>query len=119
MEIEGIIKVLKPLQELNQKFKKRDLVLLTNETYQQLILLEFNQSGCELLDKFKVGDAVKVYINLRGRSWTSPSGEVKYFNTIQGWKIDLLKDVIPAYYKEEKFVPSGTGIAINDVELPF
>jgi hypothetical protein len=30
---------------------------------------------------------VDVEYNLRGRSWTNPQGEKKYFNTIQGWKI--------------------------------
>ena len=43
---------------------------------------------CEMLDKYQVGQNVKVGINLRGREWTSPKGEVKYFNSIQGWRID-------------------------------
>jgi translation initiation factor IF-3 len=34
---------------------------------------------------------VKVFINLRGREWTSPEGVVKYFNSIQGWKVDVLE----------------------------
>jgi hypothetical protein len=43
--------------------------------------------NCKSPNKWKVGDEVEVGINLRGREWTSPQGEVKYFNTIQGWKI--------------------------------
>ena len=34
------------------------------------------------------GENVKIGINLRGRAWTNPQGETKYFNTIQGWYID-------------------------------
>ena len=35
----------------------------------------------------KVGDKVDVNINLRGRKWTDPNGQVKYFNSIVGWRI--------------------------------
>ena len=31
---------------------------------------------------------MSVGINLKGREWTSPQGEVKYFNSIQGWRIE-------------------------------
>ena len=48
-----------------------------------------------MLDKFKVGQPVKVSINLRGREWTSPQGEVKYFNSIQGWRIETLQQETP------------------------
>ena len=41
-----------------------------------------------MLDGFKIGDSVKIGINLNGRTWTSPQGEEKCFNTITGWKIE-------------------------------
>jgi hypothetical protein len=41
-----------------------------------------------LLNVLNVGDSVTVGINLRGREWVSPSGETKYFNQINGWKIE-------------------------------
>ena len=37
----------------------------------------------------QIGDEVTAHINLRGREWTNPQGEVKYFNTIEAWKLDL------------------------------
>jgi len=40
------------------------------------------------MDAFQVGDEVKVMFNLRGREWTSPSGEVKYFNSLDAWRIE-------------------------------
>ena len=63
------------------------MVVTTQEQYPQDILVEFTKDNCETLNNYKVGDEVEVGINLRGREWTSPQGEVKYFNTIQGWKI--------------------------------
>lgn len=87
MEVIGKIKVINPTQNVSASFKKRELVVSTDEQYVQHILIEFNQDKCDLLDKFKVGDFVKVGINLRGREWVNPQGETKYFNTIQGWSI--------------------------------
>ena len=63
------------------------MVVTTQEQYPQDILVEFTKDNCETLNNYNVGDEVEVGINLRGREWTSPQGEVKYFNTIQGWKI--------------------------------
>lgn len=88
MNIAGKIKLIGETKVVGNGFKKRDLVLLTNEKYPQSILVEMTQDNCDSLDRFKQGDEVKVAINIRGREWTSPQGEVKYFNTIQGWKID-------------------------------
>jgi single-strand DNA-binding protein len=48
------------------------------------------QDKVSLIDSFNVGDEVKVYFNLKGREWTSPQGETKYFNTIDAWKMEKL-----------------------------
>lgn len=88
MQVTGKIKVINQTQEVSASFKKRELVVSTNEQYQQHILIEFNQDKCSVLDNYKVGDNVVVDINLRGREWINPEGVVKYFNQIQGWKIE-------------------------------
>ena len=87
MEVNGKIKVINPTQNVSATFKKREIVVSTDEQYVQHILIEFNQDKCDLLDKFKVGQSVKVGINLRGREWVNQQGETKYFNSIQGWSI--------------------------------
>ena len=87
MEVKGNIKVINDTQVISDKFSKREFVVTTNDTYPQDILIQLTQDKCGLLDIFKVGQNVEVSINLRGREWTSPKGEVKYFNTIEGWKI--------------------------------
>ena len=87
MEITGKIKVINPEQQVSASYKKRELVVTTEEQYPQHILVEFTQDKCDLLNIFKVGESVKVSINLRGREWVNPQGESKYFNSIQGWKI--------------------------------
>lgn len=92
MEIQGRIKQIFPSQMLGQNgFEKRDLVITTEEQYPQTIIIQFTQQRCDLLENLQVGQIVKVYINIRGREWTNPQGETKYFNTIEGWKIEVIQ----------------------------
>ena len=87
MEITGKIKLIKDTQEVSSNFSKREFVVETMEQYPQLICLELHQDKCDIIDSYSVGQEVVVGINLRGREWSNPSGEVKYFNTIVCWKI--------------------------------
>ena len=92
MEIQGRIKQIFPSQMIGENgFEKRDLVITTEENYPQTIIIQFTQQRCDLLDSLQVGQNVKVYINIRGREWTNPQGETKYFNTIEGWKIEVIQ----------------------------
>jgi hypothetical protein len=88
MEVTGKIKVVNPEQQISAAFKKRELVVTTEEQYPQHIMIEFTQDKCDLLNNYAVGEPVKVSINLRGREWVSPQGETKYFNSVQGWRIE-------------------------------
>lgn len=91
MEIQGRIKQIFPSQMIGQNgFEKRDLVMVTDEQYPQTIIIQFTQQRCDLLNNLQVGQNVKVYINIKGREWTNPQGETKYFNTIEGWKIEVV-----------------------------
>lgn len=98
MEIQGRIKQIFPSQIIGQNgFEKRDLVIVTEEQYPQTIIIQFTQQRCDLLNNLQVGQNVKVYINIRGREWRSPYGETKYFNTIEGWKIEVIQTTNVAY----------------------
>jgi len=96
MEVSGKIKVINAAQQVSATFKKRELVVTTEEQYPQTIMIEFTQDKCDLLDSYRVGEPVKVSINLRGREWVNPQGETKYFNSIQGWRIERLQAEAPA-----------------------
>ncbi|HKJ05918.1 MAG TPA: DUF3127 domain-containing protein [Flavobacteriaceae bacterium] len=89
MEVTGnIIKIGETQTFGSNGFRKREVVIKTSEQYPQTLLIEFIQDKCDLLNNFQVGQDVKISINLRGREWTNPQGEVKYFNSIQGWRIE-------------------------------
>lgn len=90
MEITGTIKKISEIMTFGSGFQKRELVVLTNETYPQPIMIEFLSDNIDLLNNCKEGESVKVGINIRGREWTSPIGETKYFNSIVAWRIEKL-----------------------------
>ncbi|MBL6648330.1 MAG: DUF3127 domain-containing protein [Flavobacteriaceae bacterium] len=124
MDITGKIKLINETKEYGSNgFRKRELVVTTEEQYPQDLLVEFVQDKCDILNSYNVGDSVKVDINLRGREWQSPQGEIKYFNSIQGWRIEKLSlesnPNIPPVPPAEAFEPADD---VNDNEpddLPF
>lgn len=89
MEVSGRIKMIDETKAFGANgFRKREMVVTTDEQYPQHIMIEFTQDKCDLLNSYQVGEPVKVSINLRGREWVNPQGETKYFNSIQGWRIE-------------------------------
>jgi hypothetical protein len=97
-ELTGKIVEIMPIQQVSGKFQKREFVMehAENPQYPEYIKFEFVQDKCELLDKFAVGQQVEVMFNLKGRRWADAKGEVKYFNTLQAWKINIAGQASPA-----------------------
>lgn len=87
MELTGTIKTIFETQTFPSGFQKREFILLTEEQYSQPINIEVMGDKIDIIDAFKPLDQVKVGINIRGREWTSPQGDTRYFNTIVAWKI--------------------------------
>jgi hypothetical protein len=87
-KLTGTVKVVNPTQVISEKFSKREFVIETQDQYPQLVMFQATQDKCSLLDNVQVSSQVEVSFNLRGREWTSPAGEVKYFNTLEAWRIE-------------------------------
>ena len=91
--IKGEVKLIKEEIQITDTLKKREFVLTEmSGQYSEVILFQTVQDRCFMLDKFKVGDMVEVFFNIRGREWTSPKKEVKYFNSFDVWKINNMSD---------------------------
>lgn len=121
-EITGKLIVKNETKEYGSKgFKKREFVIKTEDSqYPQEIIIEVIQDKCSLLDKFNLGDALKVSYNLNGRSWVNPQGETKYFNSIQAWRIEKVNTgtkPIPA--PAEAFEPVSDLKLDDHDDLPF
>jgi len=122
MEVTGKIKFIDTTKEVGSSgFKKRDVVVTTDEQYPQHILVQFVQDKCDLLNGYKVGESVKIDINLRGREWINPQGETVYFNTVLGWrisKLDVSKQTPPPMPAAE-FPPATNLNEEEHDDLPF
>ena len=105
MEIKGKIKLINEAITVGQTFKKREVVITTEEQYPQDLMVEFVQDKCDLLNHYAAGETVTVTINLKGREWVSPEGKSKYFNTIQGWRIERNGDKVAPVPNEEDDLP--------------
>ena len=115
MEVTGKLKQIDDTKTYGAKeFKKRECRVTTDDQYPQIIPIEFVQDKCDLLNSYKVGDDVKISVNLRGNEWTNPAGEVKCFPNIQGWRIEKTEGVVNG-------VPTVEQPTTNDVDddLPF
>ena len=125
MEVQGRIKMIDETKTYgNNGFRKREVVVTTEEQYPQHILVEFVQDKCDLLNNYSVGQMVKISINLRGREWVNPQGETKYFNSIQGWRIENLQsepagDNMPPVPPMEAFEPADDYSDEDHDVLPF
>jgi len=124
MEVQGRIKMIGETQTFgNNGFRKRELVITTEEQYPQHIMVEFVQDKTDLLNNYQEGQQVKISINLRGREWVNPQGETKYFNSIQGWRIENLQAAessnVPPMPPADAFEPVKDLNEEDHDDLPF
>lgn len=89
MEIQAKILEILDTVEVSERFRKREFVVeyAENPQYPEFLKFEMIQEKCEMLDQFHVGEEVEIGFNLKGRKWISPQGDVKYFNSLQAWKM--------------------------------
>lgn len=91
IEVTGTIHTIFDVNRVSDRFTKREFVLeLEDSKYPQHVLFQATGDRCAMLDDLGVGDKVRVEFSLRGREWRSPKGEIKYFNSLDVWKIDRL-----------------------------
>jgi hypothetical protein len=124
MEVTGKIKLIGETQTFGTSgFRKRELVVTTDEQYPQMLMIEFVQDKTDALNSYKVGDDVKVSINLRGREWINPEGVAKYFNSIQGWRIEKMQSEtaqgVPPVEAIDAFEPADKVSDNEPDDLPF
>lgn len=71
-------------KQITERFHKREFVLeiVENANFPQHVAFELTGDRVGEIEAFKVGDTLEVEFSLRGREWTSRTGEVKYFNSL-------------------------------------
>ena len=119
MQVTGKIKLIGETQTFGSNgFRKREVVITTDEQYPQSLMIEFIQDKCDLLNSYNPGQDVTISINLRGREWVNPQGETKYFNSIQGWRIEASQIAAPGAPSMDTVPAQDLAQEEND-DLPF
>jgi hypothetical protein len=120
MEISGKLHKIFETKQVTERFTKRELVVEVQDgKYPQLVLFQLTGDRCSELDSHSEGDEVRIEFNLRGREWTSPRGEIRYFNSLDVWRLSPARaDQGPA---DDDFGPIGEppeGLDL-DGDIPF
>jgi hypothetical protein len=120
-EVKGKLIVKYNTQQVTDRFKKREFVVeIASGNYTESIKFQLIQEKCDLLDRFKEGDEINVFFNLKGKPYTK-DGNTSYFNNLDAWKIDIAKD---GSASKEEDVPLPEEFTFRDVSdsdegLPF
>ncbi|MFT3692719.1 MAG: DUF3127 domain-containing protein [Kofleriaceae bacterium] len=88
-DVVGKLHVAGEIKQVSERFTKREFVLeVADGKYPQFVSFQLTGDRAAALDDFRVGDQLRVTFNLRGREWRNPQGEVKYFNSLDVWKLE-------------------------------
>jgi hypothetical protein len=58
------------------------------EKYRNIFALELWKKDCEMIDKYKVGDWVIAYIDIKGIYWSDTNGDTLAKNSLKCWNIE-------------------------------
>lgn len=111
-------------KQVTERFSKREFVVEVQDgKYPQTVLFQLTGDRCANLDSFREGDEVRIEFNLRGREWTSPKGEVRYFNSLDVWRLNPVNkgssDYDDAGFNQEPPVGVGGMGGMGEDDIPF
>lgn len=121
-ELTGILILKGELQQISNKFRKREFVIEKKETNQNqefvdYVKFQLTQDRCDLVEPFEINDKIKISFNIRGNRWEK-EGKVNYFTNLDAWRIEKTEkaeEEIPPPPPEDDLQPPPE--ELND--LPF
>ena len=92
-EITGKVYEIFPTEQKSERFKKREFILEKSEssgdrTFTDYVKFQATNDKCDLLDRVKVGEEVKVTFNMKGNRWEGRDGQVSYFTNLDAWRVE-------------------------------
>ena len=105
-EITGKVIDVQPVNQVSDKFKKREFVIEKKETggtavFVDYIKFQLVQDKCDLINESFLGEEIKIWFNLKGNKWER-DGKVNYFTNLDAWKIEKTSG-----QTREQFSPSA------------
>ena len=93
-EIIGRIVDILPVNQVSDKFRKREFVIEKKESggsavFVDYIKFQLVQDKCDLINESFLNEDVKIWFNLKGNRWER-DGKVNYFTNLDAWKIEKM-----------------------------
>lgn len=91
-EITGRIVEIMPVNQVSDKFRKREFVIEKKETGGSAVFIDYIkfqlvQDKCDIINESFLNEEVKISFNLKGNRWER-DGRVNYFTNLDAWKIE-------------------------------
>jgi hypothetical protein len=107
-EITGKVIDISPVNQVSDKFKKREFVIEKKETGGAAVFIDYVkfqliQDKCDLINESYLNEDVKIWFNLKGNKWER-DGKVNYFTNLDAWKIEKTSGA----QKEQNVAPRTT-----------
>ena len=92
LEVIGKLLAKYDTQQVSEKFKKREFVLelaeeINGNIYTNFAKMQLVQNKCDIIDRFKEGETVKVSFNIKGNRWER-DGKVNYITNLDAWRVE-------------------------------
>jgi hypothetical protein len=94
LEVTGKLLVKYDAQQVSEKFKKREFVVelaeeINGNIYTNFAKMQLVQTKCDIIDRFKEGEVVKVSFNIKGNSYVDKKdGMTKYITNLDAWRVE-------------------------------
>jgi hypothetical protein len=93
-EITGKVIDIAPVNQVSDKFKKREFVIEKKETggsavFVDYIKFQLIQDKCDLINESFLNEEIKIWFNLKGNKWER-DGKINYFTNLDAWKIEKI-----------------------------
>ena len=91
-EIIGKVIDISPVNQVSEKFRKREFVVEKKETGSTAVFVDYIkfqllQEKCDLINESFMNEEIKVWFNLKGNKWER-DGKLSYFTNLDAWKIE-------------------------------
>lgn len=102
LEITGRLIEVQPIQQIKENFSKREFVIeitqVTNTgmTFINYAAFQLVNNACQLIDRFQIGQDIKVSFDIRGNRWEK-DGQVRYITNLNAWRVEPAMAAQPGY----------------------
>jgi hypothetical protein len=86
-------------QNVSDRFRKREFVLeladeINGTVYTNYAKMQLVQNKCDILDRFNIGEVLRVNFNIKGTRYDK-DGRTNYFSNLDAWRVENAANAQP------------------------